>query len=59
MAVAQPTMVKASLLAYLLDLSPLSTGCGVDLRKVWRLCIDRRGVICYCSSNNLAHTDAP
>lgn len=24
----------------LLDFSPLAAGCGVDLRKVWRFCID-------------------
>jgi hypothetical protein len=43
----------------LFNLSPFAARCGVDLWEVWRLCIYWCRMVCYCSSDNLAHAYAP
>jgi hypothetical protein len=42
-----------------LNLSPLSAWCGVNLREGGSFCIHWCSVICYCASNDFAHTYAP
>jgi hypothetical protein len=42
-----------------LDLPPLTAGCGVDLRELWRFCVNWCATICHCPCNNLTHANTP
>lgn len=45
--------------APLFNLSPLSARCGVDLRELWRFCVDRCMAVGHSPGNNFTYAYAP